>query len=167
MAEHFEATHQKAGTFAVVNGVKVGGNVAAYFCLQDGTVLHAVAGPVDAQTFLREARWAVDLRKLAATEARGDVGRYRAAVRKGHLERLLADHGVNQPATLMPKVGGGPPPVPQAELVRRPAVRRLDRPGQVHALLSTYPLARLDQVYPIVFEQVLGEKVSSLPVQTK
>ena len=125
MAEHFEATHQKAGTFRVVDGQKQGGNVAAYFCLQDGTVLHAVAGPVDAQTFLREARWAVDLRKLAVTEARGDVARYRQAV------------------------------------------RRLGRAGQVHALLATYPLARLDAVYPIVFEQVLGEKVSTLPVLTK
>jgi hypothetical protein len=167
MNEHFEATHQKAGTFKVIEGVKVGGNVAAYFCLQDGTVLHTVAGPVDAQTFLREARWAVDLRKLAATEARGDVSRYRLAVRKGHLERLAAEHGSNQPAGALPKVGGGPPPVPHAELVKLPAVRRLGRPGQVHALLATYPLARLDQVYPIVFEQVLGEKVSTLPVQTK
>src|SRR5437868_730170 len=167
MGEHFEATHQKAGTFKIVDGQKQGGNVAAYFCLQDGTVLHAVAGPVDAATFLREARWAVDLRKLAVTEARGDVARYRQAVRRGHLERLLAEHGVNQPANLMPKVGVGPPPVPQAELVRRPAVRKLGRAGQVHALLATYPLARLDAVYPVVFEQVLGEKVSTLPVLTK
>ena len=91
----------------------------------------------------------------------------RQAVRRGHLERLLAEHGVNQPATAMPKVGAGPPPVPQAELVRRAAVRRLGRQGQVHALLATYPLARLDQVYPIVFEGVLGEKVSTLPVLTK
>ncbi|HJZ58979.1 MAG TPA: hypothetical protein VKE74_28810, partial [Gemmataceae bacterium] len=91
MAEHFEATHQKVGTFRVVDGVKTGGNVASYFCLADGTVIHAVAGPVDAATFLREARWAVDLRQLAITESAGDVWKYRSAVRKGHLERLAAE----------------------------------------------------------------------------
>ena len=85
LAEHFEAAHQKVGTFRIVGGQKQGGNVAGYFCLTDGTV---VAGPVNAETFLREARWAVDLRNLAVTEARGSVEKYRAAVRRGHLERL-------------------------------------------------------------------------------
>ena len=31
--------------------------MASYFCLSDGTVIHAVAGPVDARQFLREPYW--------------------------------------------------------------------------------------------------------------
>ena len=53
--EHCIATYLKVGTFQVVNGQKVGGNVASYFCVNDGAVVHAVAGPVDAQVFLSEA----------------------------------------------------------------------------------------------------------------
>jgi len=49
VADNFESTYQKVGTFRVVNGVKQGGNVASYFCLSDGTVVHAVAGPLNAQ----------------------------------------------------------------------------------------------------------------------
>ena len=41
--------------------MKVGGNVAAYFCTPDLEVIHAVAGPVPAETFLREAKFALDL----------------------------------------------------------------------------------------------------------
>ena len=80
MADNFEATYQKVGTFRVIDGVKIGGNVASYFCLSDGTVVHAVAGPLNARQYLQELRWAVDLRKLAAGEAGGDVARSRAAV---------------------------------------------------------------------------------------
>ena len=167
MADHFEATYQKVGTFRVVDGQKQGGNVASYFCLADGTVVHAVAGPVDAPTFLREARWAVDLRKLAITEAGGDVGRYRAVVRRGHAERLAAERGVTLPPNLLPRITTQAPPTPLATVVRTPAALRLGPQGQVDVLLAYYPLPKLDQLYPIVFEQVLGEKVSTLPVITR
>jgi hypothetical protein len=36
--------------------------------------------------------------------------------------------------------------------------------AQVHTLLAAYPLVKLEQVYPVVFERILGEKVSTLPV---
>ena len=50
VGKNFVASYQKVGTFRIVNGQKQGGNVASYFCLPDGTVLHAVAGPLDAKT---------------------------------------------------------------------------------------------------------------------
>ena len=53
--ENFVTSYQKVGTFKIVGNNKQGGNVASYFCAPDGRVLHCVAGPVDAATFLREA----------------------------------------------------------------------------------------------------------------
>jgi hypothetical protein len=82
--EHFFSSYQKIGTFQIVNGQKQGGNVATYFCLSDGTVLGAIAGPVDARTFLREARWVVETRKAAVAEMHGDYARYAAFIRKAH-----------------------------------------------------------------------------------
>jgi len=72
---YFVSSYQKVGTFQVVNGEKTGGNVASYFCLPDGSVLHVVAGPVDDATLLREARWVVETRKLAMTERKGNYQR--------------------------------------------------------------------------------------------
>ena len=62
--EFFVSSYQKVATFKIVNGNKQGGNVAAYFCAPDGPVLHCVAGPVDAATFLREAKWTVETAKV-------------------------------------------------------------------------------------------------------
>lgn len=167
LGDNFESTYQKVGTFRVVSGVKVGGNVASYFCLSDGTVVHAVAGPLGAGDFLREARWAVDLRKLAASEAGGDPVKYRAALRKGHLERLASESRLNLPPRTLPALANGPPPVPTTGQFRTQTGRALGNQGQVHALLAYYPLPKLSQLYTIVFEDILKEKVSTLPVNTK
>jgi hypothetical protein len=150
-----------------VNGQKQGGNVAGYFCLSDGTVIHAVAGPLNAATFLRKARWAVDLRNLAITEARGNVGAYRAVVRRGHLERLEQATGYDLPPNTLPRLTRYAPPIPHRELLHSPAAARLDRADRVNLLLAYYPLPRIEQFYAIVFEEVLGEKVSTLPVATR
>jgi hypothetical protein len=155
------------GTFRVVNGQKQGGNVASYFCLADGTVVHAVAGPVNAQTFLQEARWAVDVRKLTVTESRGDVARYRATLRRGHLERLQADAGLVLNPNVLPRITAQAPPVPPVALLRTPVAQRLGQQQQVNLLLASAPLPRLEQLYPLVFEQMLGEKTSTLPVVTR
>lgn len=167
MADNFEATYQKVGTFQIVNGVKVGGNVASYFCLSDGTVVHAVAGPLDARAYLRELRWAVDLRKLAASESGGDVAKYRAAVRKGHLERLAAESGVRLAPKTLPVVTRGGPPEPSSAAIQKPVGRKLGNQGKVHLLLAYFPLPRIQKLYTTVFEDVLKEKVSTLPVATK
>ena len=70
------SAHQKVATFRVAAGQKQGGNVAAYFCTPDGLVLHAVAGPVGADTFLREARWANETYRLAQLEARPNTASF-------------------------------------------------------------------------------------------
>ena len=167
VADNFEVTYQKVGTFRIVGGVKQGGNVASYFCLTDGTVIHAVAGPLNARQYLQELRWAADLRKLAASEAGGELTKYRATLRKGHLERLASESGLKLPPNTLPGIHNGPPPVPTANQIRTPVGRNLSTQGQVHALLAYYPLPKIQQLYPIVFEDVLKEKLSTLPVVLK
>jgi hypothetical protein len=63
-----------------------------------------------------------------------------------HAERLRREHGLD-----LTRDGGQPG-------------RRLNRQGQVHLLLAAAPLARLERVYKLVFENVLGETVSTAPV---
>lgn len=167
MADNFEATYQKVGTFRIVDGQKQGGNVASYFCLSDGTVVHAVAGPLDARQYLQELRWAIDLRKLAASESRGAVVPYRATIRKGHLERLASESGLRLPPNTLPAITSSDPPVPTVNQIRTKAGRALGNQGQVHVLLAYYPLPRIQELYTIVFEDVLKEQVSTLPVVTK
>jgi len=167
IGENFEATHQKVGTFVVANGQKQGGNVASYFCLSDGTVVHAVAGPLDAQQFLREAKWASEVRKLAVTEAGGEVAKYRATIRKAHAERLALEQGVPISLNALPQVAPGTPPVPSRTVLRSQAARRVGAQGQVHLLLAHSPLPKLSQLYPIVFEGILKERLSTLPVQSR
>ena len=66
--ENFVSAFQKVGTFRIVGKQKQGGNVASYFCAQDGRVLHVVAGPVNAATLLKEAKWVVDTVKKSLAE---------------------------------------------------------------------------------------------------
>ena len=65
--ENFCSAFQKVGTFRIVGKNKQGGNVATYFCAPDGRVLHTIAGPVDAATFLREAKWVVTTTETSLT----------------------------------------------------------------------------------------------------
>ena len=167
MTENFEATHQKVGTFQIVDGAKVGGNVASYFCLSDGTVVHAVAGPLDAKHFLQEAKWALEVRKLAISEAHGDASTYRATLRKAHLERLSTEFRLRLPPNALPQLVVNGPPEPATTQILMPAAQRLGNQAKVHILLAAYPLPRLSQLYPIVFEDILKEKLSSLPVQSR
>ena len=82
------SSYQKVATFKIVNGDKQGGNVAAYFCAPDGRVLHCVAGPVDAATFLREAKWVVETAKTASRRARANGAKFKEMFRKAHAEKL-------------------------------------------------------------------------------
>src|SRR4029077_10708163 len=80
-----------------------GGNVASYFCAPDGRVLHLVAGPVDAATLLREARWVVENVKKAVAESKGDGAAFKAYFRTAHATRLRQEHGlVVEPVTFDP-----------------------------------------------------------------
>jgi hypothetical protein len=144
---HFVASFQKVGTFKLVNGQKQGGNVASYFCTPDGRVLSAVAGPVDAATLLREARWVVETAKLAGLDARGDEARLRRFWHKAHADRLKQESGMDVDAL----------DVSQGKSA-------LNTQGRVHLLLAAVPMVRIDQCYRLVFEHILGEKVSTAPV---
>src|SRR5262249_20075219 len=133
-------------------------------CDPDGGVLHAVAGPAEASSFLREARWAIETRKLALLESGGDAGRYRASFRLAHAQRLENEHGVRDVNWLWL-----PPYQPWEEalaslLDNDRHAPNLNEQGRVHLLLAAFPLVPLDQVYKVVYEKVLNEKVTTAPV---
>jgi len=204
--EHFVSSYQRVGTFRIVGKQKQGGNVAAYFCAQDGRVLHCVAGPVDAATLLREAKWVVQTSEKALKECKGDGGTFKAILRKAHAERLRTEHGLvvepvtfdppadqdpNSPLTyrdptgqpLAPKLP--PPPIngPDVKLLhlqenfakaaaptalvkdRGGKGWRLGNQGRVHHLMAAHCMAKIEAVYGAVFEGILGERITTRPVE--
>jgi hypothetical protein len=161
--KHFTSTYQKVGTFKLVAGQKQGGNVASYFCTTEGEILDAIPGPVNAATLLREARWVIETRKLALLDAHGDARRIKAAFRQAHADRLpkgtlkvdwkrLAFYQPSEEALA-------------TLLDTNPAVGQLKQQDQVHLLLALYPLVKIDLAYKVVYEKILNEKISTLPVQ--
>ena len=98
--ENFVSSFQKVATFRIVGNQKQGGNVASYFCAPDGRVLHIVAGPVDAATLLREAKWVVETTKKAMEESKGDGAKFKAYFRQAHADKLKAESGLTvEPVT--------------------------------------------------------------------
>jgi hypothetical protein len=204
--EYFVASFQKVATFRIVDGQKQGGNVASYFCAPDGRVLHVMAGPVDDQSLLLEARWVVETTKRLVKESAGDGAKFKALLRAAHAERLRRDHGlVVEPVSfdaqeqdtnsaltyrdpsgrpLAPKLP--PPPIDGPDVAFRDAQinaakaagampvadrqgRRwvLGNQGRVHHLMAAHGMAKIETVYGSVFEGILGEKVSTKPVEIK
>jgi hypothetical protein len=203
--EYFVASFQKVATFKIVDGQKQGGNVAAYFCAPDGRVLHIVAGPVDAATMLREAKWVVDTAKKGIEEAKGDGARFKAHFRKAHAEKLRSEAGiVVEPVTFDPPTEQDPnsaltyndpsgrplapklPPPPidgpdvtlkdKQEAARSAAgavafnARRGGRvwigtQGRVDHLLAAHCMNKIENLYGTIFENILGEKISTKPVE--
>jgi hypothetical protein len=158
---HFVSSYQKVGTFRIANGQKQGGNVASYFCLPDGQVLHVIAGPVNAATMLREARWVVETWKLALLERKDEPSQIWAFFAKAHADRLRQEHGITLPEFRQLSNASS------AELTARlnePANRRLNRQGRVHLLLASHSLLKIEQIYQLVFEKILGERISTNPV---
>lgn len=207
--EYFVSSFQKVATFKIVGNQKQGGNVASYFCAPDGRVLHAVAGPVNAETLLREAKWVVENVKRAMEESKGDGGKFKAIFRKAHAAKLREDAGiVVEPVTYDPPEAMGendaltyrdptgrplapklpPPPIDgpdvtldKAEFERRqtaanaaPGARFVaDKRGGrvavnnqaiVHQLMAAHAMVPIERVYGTVFENILGEKISTKPV---
>jgi hypothetical protein len=156
--ESFACTYLKVGTFQIVGSQKQGGNVASYFCLDDGSVVHAIAGPVNATQFLSEARWAYETRKSILTFATNlvtgevDKKKCRDLITRAHAERYHA--------TANTGLGGDNRyhPVPS----RMPSNQ--SQQAQTHWLLATMPLAPIDRIYPTVWTRILGEPLSGLPV---
>jgi hypothetical protein len=157
--DSFICTFLKVGTFQIINGQKVGGNVASYFCQSNGSVLHAVPGQVGADKLLAESRWAYETRKSAVTLStslgsdRVDATKYSAQIRKAHTERFFAD--------------GNQWPSKQPMALPMAFPRGKSQQAQVHWLLGRTPLAKLDTVYPVVWERILREKLSGVPVEKR
>jgi hypothetical protein len=207
--EFFVSSYQKVATFRIVGGQKQGGNVAAYFCAPDGRVLHCVAGPVDAQTFLREAKWVVETTKTAMKEAKNDGAKFKELFRKAHAEKLRQEFGIVVEAItydppdpmdasdaltyrdptgrpLAPKLP--PPPIngPDVTLTAEKfdALQKAaggapgnrvcaDAKGRkvvvtnqslVHQIMAAHSMVTIERVYGTVFENILGEKISTKPV---
>lgn len=152
------STHQKVGTFQIVQGQKQGGNVAVYFCRPDGTVVHAVAGPVKADTLLAEARFAVELDKLAQLHGGKSTLKHKLTIAEEHQKRVklevkgqrgdfdAATSGLGFDDTFFAQFKG------------------LSTQGKVSALLMYKPLARLEDFYPLVWEKVLKQAQNVAPV---
>jgi hypothetical protein len=158
---HFVSSYQKVGTFRIANGQKQGGNVASYFCLPDGQVLHVIAGPVNAATMLREARWVVETWKLALLEKQEEPAQLSAFFAKAHADRLRQEHGLT--ASQCCQLSNAPSSNLTAFL-NESANRKLNRQEQIHLLLATrFPL-KIENIYQLVFEKILGETVSTSPV---
>jgi hypothetical protein len=162
--DRFVSTYQKVGTFRIANGQKQGGNVASYFCTPDGGVLHAIAGPVDANTLLREARWVVETRKMALLESHGDLNKYKSFFRLAHANLIptsgeLAHVNWQRLPLYKPTTDAL-----EAVLDKTPGAMQLDKQGRVHLLLAAFPLVKLDQAYKVVYDRIVGERVSTLPV---
>jgi hypothetical protein len=136
------AAHQQVGDFKVVevNGalVKNGGNVASYFCTPEGRVLHAVTGPVPAESLLAEAQWALDVW--------GEMAEYppRQQPAVAALAHYNALAGMHAPEAAQGWNSG----------------RRSSREGQIHDLLARRPLPLLSDVFEEVFEGILRQRVS-------
>lgn len=203
--ENFVCSFQKVATFRIVGNQKQGGNVASYFCAPDGRVLHIVAGPVNADQLLREAKWVVATTERAMKESKGDGAAFKAIFRKAHAERLRTEDGlVVQPVTYDPPTpeegksaltyrdpSGQPlapvlPPSPvegpdvKFHLLQATAARSagalplsdvhgrrwvLGNQGRVHLLLAAHAMAKIEKIYGSVFEGILGERISTRPVE--
>jgi hypothetical protein len=138
-ANNFVAAHEQVGDFEVlnVNGnlQKNGGNVASYFCTPDGRVVHTVLGPVTPDELLKQAKWAVENYNLAAEHE--DVYRQKQVLAKAHVDALS-------------KPG----------LVQSPHLAGRLTSDKAHVFLAHQGFPRLEAIYRMVFEDLLGERVS-------
>jgi hypothetical protein len=118
-----------------------------------------VAGPVDAATLLREARWVVEAWKMTGLLAiRDDQVRLQAFFRKAHSERLSQGIPNINPRWL---TADARLPADLATLLDQPGLGAQDR---IHLLLTVFPLVPVEEVYQVIFEKVLAEEVSTSPV---
>jgi hypothetical protein len=205
LEKYFVCSFQKVGTFRIVGKQKQGGNVACYFCAPDGRVLHAVAGPVDAQTLLREAKWIVDTTVSSIEKSKADGAKFKVMLRTAHAEKLRRENGLDvEPVTydlpINPDQEGQlsfrdpsgrplapmlkPAPINGPDVTFRAmqenaaksagATRVADKlgrgwvlgnQGRVHVLLAAHSLYTIDRLYASIFEDILGERISTLPVE--
>jgi hypothetical protein len=203
--EYYVSAFQKVATFKIVGNQKQGGNVAAYFCAPDGRVLHCVAGPVNANVMLQEAKWVVETTKKAMEVSKNDGAKFKAFFRKAHADRLRNEHGLvveavtfdppvdqdagsaltyNDPTgrPLAPKLP--PPPIDGPDVIIRAKLEEakalptgamladkkgrgwaLNNQGRVHHLMAAHSMQKIENIYGAIFEGILGEKISTKPVE--
>lgn len=124
--KYFVSSFQRVGTFRIVGKAKQGGNVATYFCAPDGRVLHVIAGPVDAATLLREAKWVVETAKKGIETSKGDGAAFKAHLRKAHADKLRTEHGlVVEPITYDPPDEDAPGALTYRDPTGRPLAPKL------------------------------------------
>src|SRR5262249_44690714 len=170
----------------------------------DGRVLHVIAGPVDAATMLREAKWVVENTRQAIAESKDDGAKFKALFPRWHADRLRQEHGLvvervtgdcqpqdaNNALTYNDPWGRPlapvrpPPPVEgpdvKFELLQRAELAAggaralrdkagvqwtLGNQGRVHMLLAAHAMTKIEKIYGSVFEGILGEKVTTKPVE--
>jgi len=201
--KYFCSAYQRVGTFRIVGKAKQGGNVATYFCAQDGRVLHAIAGPVNAEQFLREATWVVETTTKGLEASKGDGNAFKAFMRRAHAEKLRTEHGLAiEPVTydpdetdmgalsyrdptgrpLAPKLTPVPIDGPDVKfaLAREASAKSADaavvldrrgrgwalpNQGRVHQLFAAHCMGNIETLYGSIFEGILGERISTRPVE--
>jgi hypothetical protein len=163
--QHFVSSFQKVGTFRVVGNTKQGGNVMSYFCTPGGNILDAIAGPVDAATLLREARWVVQTRELGLLSNASDQRRYEMFWRQAHAARYQQKFGLAD-MTWQRVPLSQPTTAKVASLLTMAKGRGIDPESRIHLLLATYPLLKLSDSFRPMYEDLVNEQVSTLPVST-
>jgi hypothetical protein len=157
------SAYKKVGTFRKDGDTKTGGNVATYFCLPNETVVHVIPGPVDAATFLREARWAVDVVESAVLEHPDDAVAQGEYLKLAHGIRYLSERGGN-----IPRAGQG---AGLAARVNEQMPKALPLGANVlaqgHWLLWSRPMPPMASVYRTVWTAILNEPLTDVPVRGK
>ena len=185
--KHFVSSFQKVATFRIVNGQKQGGNVASYFCAPDGRVLHCEAATKAVEESKKqEIPFKVMFRKLHAERLRQEhglvveVASFDAPDPKddGPLSYRDPTGRPLMPVLVAPPIDG--PDVefrgkaqaagaPQMERAAKDKAGRgwvLGNQGRVHQLMAAYSMVKIEKVYATVFQNILGEQVSTQPVIT-
>jgi hypothetical protein len=136
--------------------------VASYFCTPEGRVLHAIPGPVDAATLLREARWVIETCNMAKLKRQDGGSLFATFLGRAHRERLQAEVGMavtSQINWLSDRSAEG-----TIMWLQQPPLRDLSQLRQMHAILVRDPLIPIERLYRFVFEDMLGERISTEPV---
>src|SRR4029077_13532486 len=80
---------------------------------------------------------------------------------KAHAARLRQENGLTlRESRQVPNASSGD----LAAILNESANRRLSRQGQVHLLLASGSPLKIEQIYQLVFQKILGETVSTSPV---
>jgi hypothetical protein len=110
---------------------------------------------------LQEARWVVETWKLALLEKKEDPHQLLAFFAKAHADRLRQEHGLTLSEEDQLRNAST---VDLADFLDQSASRRLSRQGRVHLLLACTSPLKIEQIYRVVFEKILGETISTGPV---